>query len=112
MVYYIVKIFSKSGTWSSRDDFANFNHFYGFFCFFDTVCSFVCDYLETSRDTRNSFQTSKEYLWYIVLLKYQLNLTLGHLVMTLQTLTTLWIFLFFSILCALLCAIIWKPVEI
>ena len=72
--------------------------------------TFVCDYLETSRDMRNSFHTSKEYLWYIVLLKYQLNLPLGHPVMTLQTLTILWIFLFFPILCALLCPIIWKPV--
>ena len=78
-----------------------------FLGFFDTVCTFVCDYLETSRDTRNSFHTSKEYLWYIVFLKYQLNLTLGHPVMTLQTLTILWIF---SILCALLCAIIWKSI--
>ena len=87
MVYCFIKISTKSDTWSSRDDFANFNHFIDFLFFSDTVCTFVCDYLETSRDTRNSFHTSKEYLWYIVLLKYQLNLTLGHLVMTLQTLT-------------------------
>ena len=75
-----------------------------FLGFFDTVCTFVCDYLETSRDARNSFHTSKEYLWYIVLLKYQLNLTLGHPVMTLQTLIILWIFLgFFDTVCTFVC---------
>ena len=63
--------------------------------------TFVCDYLETSRDPRNSFHTSKEYLWSIVLLKYQLNLTLGHPVMTLQTLT---IFMdFFNTVCTFVC---------
>ena len=101
MVYYSVKIFTKSGTWLSRDDFTNFYHFYGFFSFFNTVCTFVCDNLETSRDMRNSFRTSKECLWYIVLLKYQLNLTLDHSVMTLQTLTIFKDFSVFSILCVL-----------
>ena len=107
MVYCFIKISTKSDTWSSRDDFANFNHFMDFSVFFNTVCNFVCDYLETSRDTRNSFHTSKEYLWYIILLKYQLNLTLGHLVMTLQTLTILWIF-FFNTVCISVCDN-WKP---
>ena len=74
-----------------------------FLVVFDTVCTSVCDYLETSRDTRDSFHTSEEYLWYIVLLKYQLNLTLGHPVMTLQTLTILRIFLGFFRYCVHFC---------
>ena len=38
MIYcFINKISTKSDTWSSRDDFANFNHFMDFSVFFDTV---------------------------------------------------------------------------